>query len=267
MDWQAIWETVKLFKYVFKLPKWWEWILYAFNYYFRKPVNVIIFGTTGSGKSEFVRALLNQEVDTVNPPRTRFYIGKRLILKNGRKIKFLDVPGHSSLKQQRTSVTELILRKKIRGIINVVTFGYNDAEESEDVTIFKIDNTENPVVKNDYLSKNRLRELEQIQEWESFITSTNKVEWVITVVNKSDIWYKNKEEVLSYYQHGPYYEKFIKTIEKVCKTNVYPYCSIISPFANKPMTLSFSERDKVKMHNELKNDILKLIEGEYEKGI
>ena len=265
MDWQAIWETVKLLKNVIKLPKWWEWILYSFNYYFRKPVNVIVFGITGSGKSEFVRALLNKEVDIVNPPRTRFYIGKRLILKNGKKIKFYDVPGHSVLKQQRLSVTEFIVKQKIKGIINVVTFGYNDAEESENVAIFKVGNSEIPVVKTSYLNKNRRRELEQIQEWEGFITSANKVEWVITVVNKADIWYKNKDEVLNYYQNGLYYDKFVKTIERVCKTTVYPYCSIISPFANEPMTLSFSERDKVKLHNELKNDILRLINGEDEK--
>lgn len=265
MDWQAIWETVKLLKYIFKLPKWWEKLVYITNYYCRKPVNVIVYGTTGAGKTEFVRALLEQDVDVINPPRTRFYVGKRLVLSNGRKIRFFDVPGHSSLKQQRQTVTEMILKKKIKGIINVTTFGYNDAEEAEDVQIFKVDNSGIPVVKNEYLNKNRLRELEQIREWESFITSSNKIEWVITVVNKADIWYKFKEEVLNYYQSGTYYDNFVRAIERVCKTCVFPYCSIISPFANQPMALSFSERDKMKMHLELKNDIMKLIKGEYEK--
>lgn len=265
MDWQAIWETVKLLKYIFKLPKWWEGLVYATNYYCRKPVNVVVYGTSGAGKTEFIRALLEEDVDVVNPPRTRFNSRKRLVLKNGRKIHFYDVPGHSSLKQQRQSVTEMILKKKIKGIINVTTYGYNDAEEAEGVSIFKVDNLGIPVVKNDYLNKNRQRELEQISEWEDFIRSSNKIEWVITVINKADIWYKSREEVLNYYQNGIYYDNFIKAIEKVCKTCVFPYCSIISPFANQPMALSYSERDKVKMHNELKNDILKLIKGEYEK--
>lgn len=265
MDWKAIWETVKLLRYLVKFPKWWEGMVFITNYYCRKPVNVIVYGTTGAGKTEFVRSLLEENVDVVNPPRTRFNRSKRLVLKNGRKISFFDVPGHSSLKQQRQAITEMILKKKIKGIINVTTYGYNDAEEAEDVTIFKVDNPGIPVVKNDYLSKNRQRELEQIREWESFITSSNKIEWVITVINKADIWYKDREDVLYYYQNGLYYEYFIKAIERVCATCVFPYCSIISPFANQPMALLYSERDKVKMHNELKNDILKLIKGEYEK--
>lgn len=265
MDWLSIWETIKILRFIVKLPKWWEGLVYVTNYYCRKPVNVIVYGTTGAGKTEFVRALMGQNVDVVNPPRTRFYIGKRLVLKDGRKIRFYDVPGHSSLKQQRQAVTEMILKKKIKGIINVTTYGYNDAEEAEDVTIFKVSDSVIPIVKNDYLTKNRLRELEQIREWEGFITSSNKIEWVITVVNKADIWHENKEEVMNYYQSGIYYDSFVKTIEKVCKTGVFPYCSIISPFANRPMALSFSERDKAKMHNELETDIMKLVKGKYEK--
>ncbi len=265
MDWQAIWETIKLLRYIVKLHKWWEWLVYVTNFYFRKPVNVIVYGTTGAGKTEFIRALLEQEVDLMNPPRTRFFEGKRLVLNNGRKIKFFDVPGHSSLKQQRQTVAEKIVKRKIKGIINVTTYGYNDVEEAEDVAIFKIDNPGIPVVKNDYLKKNRQRELEQIREWENYITSYNKIKWLITVVNKADIWNKNKKDVLDYYQSGLYYDNFIKTIERVCKTCVFPYCSIISPFANQPMELSFSERDKIKMHHELKSVILKLVKGKYEK--
>lgn len=264
MDWRAIYDTVKLLRYVVKLNKWWDGIVYIANYYCRKPVNVIVFGISGAGKTEFVRSLMEQNIDVINPSRTRFYDKKRMILKNGRKIQFFDVPGHSSLKQQRQKMIELITKNKIRGIINITTYGYNDVDEAKDVSPFQVGQSPIPIVKQEYLNKNRKREMDQIREWGNFITSSNKVEWVITVVNKADIWSKNKDEVLKYYQSGKYYEIFIKTIEKVCKTCVFPYCSIISPFANKPMELMYNERDKVKMHNELKTVILKLVIGKYE---
>lgn len=264
MDWQAIWETIKLLKYVIKVNEYGRYIKYVINYYFFKPVNVIIFGISGAGKSEFIRSLLEQKVGIVNEPRTRFNIEKRLVLDNGRKIRFYDVPGHSSAKQQRQEVIELIAKKKIKGIINVTTYGYNDVEEAEDISIFRIGDSNPPIVKPEYLSKNRTRELEQTKEWIDSIKSTNKIEWVITVINKADVWYRKKVEVLDYYESGKYYDNFTKSIERVCKTCVLPYCSILSPFANKPMILDFSERDKVKLHKELKDCVLKLINKKYE---
>lgn len=264
MDWQAIWETIKLLKYVIKVNDYGKYISYFFNYYFSKPTNVIIFGISGAGKSEFIRSLLEQKVGLVSEPRTRFNIEKRFTLKNGEKIRFYDVPGHSSSKQQRQEMIELIAKKKIKGIINVTTYGYNDVEEAKDISIFKVGDSNPPIVKSEYLNKNRLRELEQTKEWIDFITSTNRIEWVITVVNKADVWYREKREVLDYYESGTYYENFTKSIERVCKTCVFPYCSILSPFANKPMILDFSERDKVKLHKDLKDNVLKLINKKYE---
>ena len=263
MDWYAIWQTIKLLRYIVKFPKWIEGITYVVNYYCRKPVNVIVYGVSGAGKTEFVRSLFEEPVSETPPSRTRFFEKKRLILKDGRKVRFYDVPGHSSLRQQRTEVTNLISRKKIKGIINVTTYGYNEVDEADTSSVFKLDTKDIPEIKNEYISLNRRRELEQIKEWAPFVTSSNKIKWVITIVNKADIWENEKSVVLEYYQNGDYYEQFTKTIERVCQTSVFPYCSIISPFANKAMKLEFSERDKAILHNTLKKDLLKIVSGKY----
>lgn len=267
MDWFAIWKSIKLVRYLIRFDKWIDGIIYVFNYYCRSPYRVAVFGTSGAGKTEIIRALVEEPVGERDPERTGFYQKKVMQLKNGRKILLIDAPGHSTLVTERNAVTEMIVGKKIKGIINVVTYGYNEAIETEDVTIFKVPSTSSSVtreVKDEYLNTNRKNELNQINEWSKFITGKSKIEWVITIVNKADIWYNKKEKVLDYYNNGEYYTGFTSSISQVCTTNVFPYCSLIAPFGKKTMLLDFSEREKTKMHNDLKKNLLSLVSHVHE---
>lgn len=264
MDWLAIWGTVKYAKYIIKFDKWIKGLVYLFNYYCRAPYQVAVFGTSGAGKTEFVRAILELPVEEREPDRTNFYKKHRLVFKDGRKIVFIDAPGHNSYQQQRTEVTEFIAKRKIRGIINLVTYGYNDVNESEGVTIFKVGDGILPEVKAEYLNTNRENEMSQVEEWRRFVTSKNNVEWVVTVVNKADIWYDEKDNIIKYYQEGEYFQKCMKVLAQACHLTVYPYCSLISPFGKRKMAISIGEHEKAIMHNSLKSGLLKLLRNEHE---
>lgn len=240
---------------------WCKKIQYFFNYYCRSPYNVLIYGCSGAGKTEFIRALLEEPVTEQPAPRTQAIDNKKIVFENGRKIRFYDLPGQAVQRRNRQMATEKIARHQIKGIINVVTYGYNNVEENEIANIFSNDPVSN--VKESYLTTNRNAEITQLSEWMEFIHDGCGVECVITVITKADIWDKNKEEVMSYYQHGQYYTRCTEKISRVCHTCVYPYCSIISPFGERPMLLSFSERDKQKLHKEFKKELFKIIRHEY----
>lgn len=241
---------------------WYKKIRYYFNYYCRKPYNVLIYGCSGAGKTEFIRALLDEPVSEHPAPRTQILQNKKMVFKDGRKIRFYDLPGQSVQRRNRQIMIEKIAKKEIKGIINVVTYGYNNVDQNEIMNIFS--NEPIPSVKDSYLTTNRNAELTQLEEWIEFIHDGCGVECVITVVTKADLWNDYRETVMSHYQCGQYYSRCTERISRVCHTSVYPYCSIISLFGDRPMVLSFCERDKQRLHRELKEELFKIVRHDYQ---
>lgn len=252
MDWSAIFDTLKSARTLLKISFWVDKITYIGNFYFKSPVRVIVFGESGTGKTQFVNSLLNENLAK---GRTRLTERKRMVLKNGRKILFFDTPGHQTFKEQRYKLSEFISQKKITGIINVVSFGYNEADTADGVKIFKVGTDE---VKEEYLKENRKREISQLDDWMRYINSDNKVKWIITIVNKADIWYDNRANVVNYYEDGDY-AKVMTSLRHCCTLYTYPYCSVISPFCDRPMTLSMGERQKKEMCTTLTSGLISIV--------
>lgn len=252
MDWSAIFDTVKSVRTLLKISFWIEKITYISDFYFRSPVRVIVFGESGTGKTQFINSLLS---NNFTKGRTRLTERKRMVLNNGRKILFFDTPGHQTLKEQRYKLGEFISQKKIAGIINVVSFGFNESDTADGINIFKVGTDE---VKEEYLRENRKREISQLDDWIRYINAENKVKWIITIVNKADIWYENKSNVITYYENGDY-AKAIAGIKSCCALYTYLYCSVISPFCDRPMTLSMGERQKKEMCTILISELINIV--------
>lgn len=253
MDLQVLEDVIGLFCNLFKFGTIFKKAKYWSIYYFRSPIKVILFGESGTGKSQLANCIIGNNFLPKN--RTRVLDLKTFTLPNGRRIKIIDTPGHKTYTSQRKDVCrKFIDKKKIKGIINIVSYGYHETDVADEVKIFKTGTYE---VKEEYLRENRKREIEQINEWIDYITHEN-VKWIITIVNKADIWYNDYNAVKDFYENGEYCNK-LRGIERLCQHHIFMYCSVISPFYDKPMTIIFGESKKKVMHDEMINGFLQII--------
>lgn len=227
-------------------------IIFFFNKNIRKSVKVAVYGDSGTGKTQFLMTITGNNNYTAE--RTRSLKSFILILKNGRKIEFIDTPGHQSAKTIRDTLKRKFIKNKITGIINIVNYGYQDGDELNPDDVFNVDTK---TVKDSYLSENREREIIRTKEFIETITPGIKLRWIITIVNKADIWFDCKREVMSYYEDGDY-SNVISSLRHTTKLFVFPFCSVITPFANRPMMLKYSEKDKKKMFDELAEQLYNL---------
>jgi GTP-binding protein EngB required for normal cell division len=225
--------------------------LKRFFNYLRHPVKIAVFGYSGSGKTCFLNVLQGKMYYGGTTRETKTI---KFCLSNGRRVVFYDCPGQTSYKIERQTVKEKIMQGKFHAIINVVCYGYNETE-NQGVTIF--DSGSN-TVKAQYLKDNLKLELEQLSQWVNDITAHSKIKWILTLVNKMDVWYDDQKEAIEYYQKGEYAQCF-KGIERLCNLHVISYCSLIAPFGGKPMKLSISEKEKLQKQRELIENIQNFI--------
>lgn len=216
---------------------------YCWNRLFKSKVKVIVYGDSGVGKTQFLNTITGRNAYT--PQRTRRPQKLEMTLSTGRVVEFCDTPGHQSSYQLRSSSLDDLTRQKIKGIINIVNYGYQDADDlqMDPSRAFNVDTGE---VKDSFLRANRQLEIKRTKEILSRVNPNVKPDWIITLVNKADVWYSQRNDVYKYYMDGEYGE-MINRLEYSVKLFVVPFCSVITPFANREMRLIFSERDKKQM--------------------
>ena len=214
----------------------WEYYLNRF----RKPLRIAVLGESGSGKSCFLNSFGGKEYSGES---TRFIEPFIYILPTGQRIEFFDCPGQATYRNERQKIKTRILNGHFHAIINVVCYGYNESEGTN-VKVFRTGTDE---VAQKYLTDNRKFEIRQLKEWIDDINSQTKLRWILTLINKADVWYEEEDEVMNYYKNGEYSQLF-NGIERFCTLHYIPYCSTISPFGGKPMILHISENDKRKLH-------------------
>ena len=258
---KQIWGIIKA---ICNIYKWGPRLIYGWNYLFSKPYSVIVYGASGVGKTEFCRALLERDIECTDAPRTVIHQVENLILNDGHKIRLYDLSGHISYKMNRNKVIETIARQKSYGIINVVSFGYHEVPNAQNLKTFKVANGDEKSYEIDtqYIKENLQREFEQAKEWHTGSHLSTNIGWIITVVNKADIWFAKYDQVMEYYQSNGEYSKNLFGNNVRLVKYVYPYSSIISPFCKKPMVIEFGERKKLEMHENLKKDLLRLVKDE-----
>lgn len=232
-------------------------IVKFFNRNFRKNIRVLVVGESGTGKSQFLSTIHGKKEFVTESTMVSY--SSKLELPNGRIVEFIDTPGQQSLMSERKHSINAINRKNYVGVINLVCYGYQATEDTNPSVVFQGEQ-----IKDSYLKENRAKELKQLEEWLPNIDAESDIKWVLTVVNKADIWWEKQDEVLSYYKSDKYWGK-IKDILRVSSAEVIPYCSVITPFCHKPMKLVFGEQDKYALHCRLCDELSKLIKQEWPK--
>lgn len=224
-------------------------IVRFFNKHFRSKIRVLVYGDSGVGKTQFLKTLTGNNAYSTVPKRTRQLQHYSLTLASGRQVELIDTPGHHTNRYERNTALNDMVRGRVDGIINLVDYGYQDSELVQDnpEAVFQ---TGTSTVKQEYLRNNRKMEISRTKEFIERIGPDVNVKWIITVINKADVWDSERDTVINYYCNEDYHEA-IQELEHSVQMVVNPFCSVITPFGNKEMTLTYSERDKQRDYKDL----------------
>lgn len=210
---------------------------------------IVVFGLSGAGKSQFISSLkknlaIAERTDTTE--KIKFTI-------KDFPIQFIDTPGQAGRQYPRKQELTNILKNGVEGIINVVSYGY---EENPD---FRMDEifTPNKVVKDSFLKLNRKSEVERLAEWLPLI-HPNNIGWIINLVNKADLWWENIDDVNKHYLCDEYKIAF-NQIDNYTNVITLPYCSIIKPYYDTKTSGLFGEIHKENLNIHLINQLYNLL--------
>jgi len=116
---------------------------------FSKKYTVLVFGTSGVGKTNFITSLTElvpNAIDALN--RTKIAEKHRVKILD-HPFTFIDTPGEELQAPQRIRVIQEALRKGVSGIINAAAYGYHEGPAS------KADVLDGGAVRDSYLAQRR----------------------------------------------------------------------------------------------------------------
>lgn len=219
----------------------------------RKTHGVILLGSTGAGKTNFLTSLtatLPEAIDIMN--RTEIARKYRIRIQKHPFV-FTDTPGQMMHSSRRREAAREAIASGTSGIINVVSFGYHEYRISS-MDAFDTDDN----VKESFLEQHRQIEIEALHEWIPILGGRDAADWLITVVTKADLWWDRRDEVMEYYRSGAYYDALggAKSLNPV----VLEYCSVFHKFFGRsPMSGDFEDKDRVRAKAHLLQELLAAI--------
>lgn len=222
---------------------------------FKRKQRVLVLGTTGVGKTSLLNSLVNELATAIDRfDRTEFIHEKRVRL-GEHPFRFVDTPGPDTHSSRRHEAYLAAMKDGVDGVINVVSYGYHEFKRdivepgSLDVLLGKTDDV-NP----DFLAAQRAEEEERIAEWLQFILP--RARWLITAINKADLWWSHRSDVTRYYGSGTYFdalEHFGKSISPV----VLPYCVRFQKFyGQSPLDGTFDEDDRRRLRDQFLKQLI-----------
>lgn len=110
------------------------------------------------------------------------------------------------------------------GIINLVAYGYHENPYESKSAVFDIEG----ILKPYFLEEKRAYEIKHLNEWLPYLQSS-KAKFVITLINKADVWANRHQEVVTYYAEGEYAQKFAES-RFLQAHYIMPYCALIELF-------------------------------------
>ncbi|MEL6110731.1 MAG: GTPase [Planctomycetota bacterium] len=170
----------------------------------RNPLTVVLIGPSGVGKSQLLRALESRQSQPIlRSDRTQ---NRNSELRNvgGKLFNFVDTPGHID-REWMLAINEC---KPPYVILNVVAYGYHEGNTDRARAV----TTKNSLRK--VFHKTRLADeqkfAENLRAW--IRGMPNQPNRVITVVNKSDLWWSEREAVRDHY------DEYLKKVELQSET-------------------------------------------------
>jgi len=198
-------------------------------------------GATGVGKSQLMRSFADELPAAIsNMNRTEFNADFHLEISKDLFI-FVDTPGQEHHKARRMEAIRDAMKKGVEGIINVVAFGYHESRVGRK-EVFDSDGK----IRVDFLEARRKVEIDLLSEWTELLGDKGTSKWLITLVNKADLWWDNKDDILSYYEKGAYFEALGSA--KNLSPAVIRYCALFHKFyGESPISGMFDDEDRIEV--------------------
>jgi len=194
----------------------------------KKEPKILLLGSTGVGKTQFINSFDDKLKDI--PVKDRTIIAEEVSRQVDEHITvvFNDTAGDNTSPQYKTKRFEQLVKTfqdpGYIGIVNLTSYGYHENPYESKSNIFDT----NGILKADFLERKRAYELSQLEEWLPHL-QISKARFIITLINKADIWANRHQEVVDYYAQGDYAKKF-KEYPFLQPHYVMPYCSLIELF-------------------------------------
>lgn len=226
----------------------------------RKKQHVLVLGATGTGKTVFLESLAEvvpRAIDLMN--RTEF-VEKHHIKISKRPFVFADTPGQIKHARERKSAIKEAIRIKggIAGVINLVAYGYHESRAIKSPPI-----ESSGLVSESFLEQQRKVEIDLLDEWTPLLGGRDSdAGWLITVVTKADLWWKRRDEVMAFYESGPYYQALGEA--QLLRPVVLEYCSIFQKFYGRGlMSGDFQDADRIRVKAQMIRTLLAAIGREH----
>lgn len=221
-------------------------------HFFRKKHSILILGSTGTGKTNFIESLISTAPEAISYMNRTDFTKEHQVHISKELFALIDTPGQSLHSTYRMEAIRDGLKEGLSGIINVVSYGYHEYRiGSSDA----IDNYGN--INPSFLEQHREYEIKALSEWVNILGSPSTAGWLITLISKADLWWDHKDVVIKHYESGKYFD-YLESA-KALHHIVIPYCSVIHKFYGKaPVSGHLDDKDKMAMKI---NFICKLIEA------
>jgi energy-coupling factor transporter ATP-binding protein EcfA2 len=220
---------------------------------FKKKHKILVLGATGVGKSQLMKSLVTEIPEAIsNMNRTGFK--EDIHLKISKNIfHFVDTPGQKEHKQRRKDEILEAMKHGIEGIINVAAYGYHESRVGKNKVF-----DETGKIRDDFLKERQKVEIDLLSEWTELLGDKGTSKWLITLVNKADLWWDNKDDIISHYESGEYFKALGSA--KTLSPSVLHYCAVFHKFyGESPISGFFDDKDRVQAKENLLAQLISAI--------
>ena len=197
---------------------------------------ICLIGPSGVGKTALFNALSGA---SLVKPRESTSRRRNVAVRYGtRYIRLTDTPGSVYHVDIEKHTYDIIRAGKIKILMLVLGYGYLETVGAPPLSRPSLDKKQHASLPG-YLSATRSEEIKWAREAAKFIPKVkNKIQYLMVVLNKLDLWIDRFSQTIELYTHGPIYEEILKIASHWCRTDIkasfHPVSTIYDSFYGKP---------------------------------
>lgn len=220
---------------------------------FKKTGRITLLGSTGSGKSNFLKSLHASSglIDPVSiTARTQTNVQHKVSIAKSPFV-VVDTPGQALHQAQRLDAIKKALADTPTRVVNVVSYGYHEYPTAQNA----LDADGN--ARKEYLEFHRDQEIAACTEWLQLLGDSTTTKWVLTVVAKADLWWDDYYAVKRHYEEGVYAQQLAR--DPNLQHAVLPYCAVIHRFfSHGHVSANFDDAIRAEINSDLLNQLVTL---------